>query len=135
MAMKKKNAASGPLCPLRHLSDVFGGKWKLAIMCILAGGAPVRYSAVKRRLDGVTNVMLTQSLRELEGHGLVKRQQYNEVPPRVEYSLTEKGRSALPFLTAAAQWASDDLNSKERPGGCAGCLAGSCGQGGFAAGE
>ena len=71
--MQNRNAAAEAVCPLRHLADVFGGKWKLPIMCILAGDAPVRYSAIRRRLDGVTNVMLTQSLRELESYGLVER--------------------------------------------------------------
>ena len=67
--------------------------------------------------------MLTQSLRELEEHGLVHRTQYNEVPPRVEYSLTEKGRSTLPFLTAAAQWAIKDLKSADREKLCDECVA------------
>ncbi len=65
--------------------------------------------------------MLTQSLRELEADGLVSRQQYNEVPPRVEYSLTEKGRSALPFLEAAMEWAVTDLGQTEQGQRCAGC--------------
>ena len=121
--MRNRTSAAEAACPLRHLADVFGGKWKLPIMCILAGDAPVRYSAIRRRLEGVTNVMLTQSLRELESYGLVDRRQFSEVPPRVEYSLTERGRSAMPFLTAAAQWASDDLAST----GC-GKLCGQCAQ-------
>ncbi|MBO5493901.1 MAG: helix-turn-helix transcriptional regulator [Pyramidobacter sp.] len=121
--MQNRNAAAEAVCPLRHLADVFGGKWKLPIMCILAGDAPVRYSAIRRRLDGVTNVMLTQSLRELESYGLVERRQFSEVPPRVEYSLTERGRSAMPFLTAAAQWASDDLKRTNREKLCTQCAA------------
>ena len=88
----KEKESSAAKCPLRHLGEVFGGKWKLPILCILTEHGPKRYSAIKRGLAGVTNVMLTQSLRELEEHGLVHRTQYNEVPPRVEYSLTEKGR-------------------------------------------
>ena len=120
----KENAASGAMCPLRHLTDVFGGKWKLPIICILAEGSPKRYGAIKRGLDGVTNVMLTQSLRELESHGLIARRQYNEVPPRVEYSLTERGRSAVPFLEAAARWAIDDLKRADGQIRCDRCVAG-----------
>ena len=120
--MKEKESSTAK-CPLRHLGEVFGGKWKLPILCILTEHGPKRYSAIKRGLAGVTNVMLTQSLRELEEHGLVHRTQYNEVPPRVEYSLTEKGRSTLPFLTAAAQWAIEDLKSADREKLCDECVA------------
>ena len=120
--MKEKESIAAK-CPLRHLGEVFGGKWKLPILCILTEHGPKRYSAIKRGLAGVTNVMLTQSLRELEEHGLVHRTQYNEVPPRVEYSLTEKGRSTLPFLTAAAQWAIEDLKSADREKLCDECVA------------
>ena len=86
--MKENNTAPGTICPLRYLADVFGGKWKLPIICILAESSPKRYGAIKRGLDGVTNVMLTQSLRELESHGLIARRQYNEVPPRGGRSTT-----------------------------------------------
>ena len=97
-------------CPLKHLSDTFGGKWKLPIICILSDGEPPkRYSTIKRRLTDITNVMLAKSLRELEDSGLVFRKQYNEIPPRVEYSLTEKGKGTLEFLTQAAMWAVEDL--------------------------
>ena len=119
----REKESSAAKCPLRHLGEVFGGKWKLPILCILTEHGPKRYSAIQRGLAGVTNVMLTQSLRELEEHGLVHRTQYNEVPPRVEYSLTEKGRSTLPFLTAAAQWAIEDLKSADREKLCDECVA------------
>ena len=112
MVTKKKTKEGEPLCPLRHLSNTFGGKWKLPILCILSSGEkPKRYSVIKRRLGDVTNVMLSQSLHELEAAGLVHREQYNEVPPRVEYSLTEKGKIALPFLGQAAAWAIEDMKA------------------------
>ena len=78
------------LCPIRYMLEIFGGKWKLPIVCILSGGIPVRYSTIKRRLGDITNAMLSHSLKELEAAGVVHREQYNEVPPRVEYTLTEK---------------------------------------------
>jgi Predicted transcriptional regulators len=92
------------LCPIRYTIDMFGGKWKLPILCQLADGNAVRYSSIKRRLPRVTNMMLSQSLKELEAAGIVHREQYNEIPPRVEYSLTEKGRSILPVLLRLAEW-------------------------------
>lgn len=69
------------LCPIRYLLNIFGGKWKLPIICILSGGTALRYSSIKRKLGDITNVMLSQSLKELEASGLVHREQYNEVPP------------------------------------------------------
>ena len=114
------------ICPLRYLNKIFGGKWKMSIICILSSdGTPKRYSVIKRRLKDITNVMLSQSLRELEADGLVHREQYAEIPPRVEYSLTERGRSALPFLTQAVNWAASDMNLPQDMlfcGECAGII-------------
>ncbi len=99
------------LCPIRYIMNLFGGKWKLPIVCMLAAPTPLRYSTIKRKLGDITNVMLAQSLRELEGAGIVHREQYNEVPPRVEYTLTEKGRSVLPALSQLAGWAIGEMES------------------------
>ena len=109
------------ICPLRYLTETFGGKWKMPIICILADACPKRYSVIKRRLGGITNMMLAQSLKELESSGLISRGQYNEVPPRVEYSLTERGKGALPMLTAAAQWAVSEMESEGFSPNCENC--------------
>ena len=109
------------ICPLRYLTQTFGGKWKLPIICILADQAPKRYSVIKRRLGDITNMMLAQSLKELEAAGMVNRVQFNEVPPHVEYSLTNKGRGALPMLTAAAQWAVREMTGDELSPYCDTC--------------
>jgi DNA-binding HxlR family transcriptional regulator len=100
------------LCPVRYFLNVFGGKWKLPIVCMLTGEEPIRYSSIKRKLGGITSVMLAQSLKELEVEGVVHREQYNEVPPRVEYTLTEEGRSILPTLLQAAAWAEKNMKQK-----------------------
>ncbi|MCG1025411.1 helix-turn-helix domain-containing protein [Dehalobacter sp.] len=104
------------LCPIRHLMNIFGGKWKLPIVCMLSGGTPLRYSTIKRRLCDITNVMLAQSLKELEAEGIIHREQYNEVPPRVEYTLTEKGTSVLPALGQLAEWAIGTMECETRLG-------------------
>lgn len=96
-------------CPLRYLLDRFGGKWKQPILCMLSVGGPLRYSTIKRRLGKVTDVMLAQSLKELEGNGIIHREQYNEVPPRVEYTLTERGKTIVPIIAQAAAWAAEDM--------------------------
>ncbi|WP_024294039.1 winged helix-turn-helix transcriptional regulator [Lacrimispora indolis] len=99
------------LCPIRHLMNIFNGKWKLPIVCILSSETPLRYSTIKRKLGDITNVMLAQSLKELEAAGIIHREQYNEVPPRVEYTLTEKGKSVLPILVQLAGWAIEDMQN------------------------
>ena len=113
------------ICPLKYLAHTFGGKWKLPIICILSDMFPKRYSAIKRSLGDITNMMLSQSLKELESSGLVSRTQYNEVPPRVEYSLTERGKNALPMLTSAAQWALSEMGNDGFAPNCEVCRASS----------
>ena len=110
---KPDQAIESLICPIRYLNSVFGGKWKLLIVCILAGDAPVRYSAIKRRLGDITNVMLSQSLKDLESSGIVYREQFNEVPPRVEYSLTDKGRLVEPMLAQLVNWAEETVKAEE----------------------
>jgi DNA-binding HxlR family transcriptional regulator len=100
------------ICPIRYMLNILGGKWKLPIICMIAKESPARYSKIKRKLNGITNVMLAQSLKELEASGVVHREQYNEVPPRVEYALTEKGRSIVPALTQIAAWAAENMREE-----------------------
>ena len=90
-------------CPLLRALAVIGGKWKLPILWHLCGGA-VRYGELKRGVKGITHMMLAQCLRELEADGLVSRRDYGERPPRVEYSLTEKGSALLPALRELYAW-------------------------------
>ena len=94
----------------------------MPIICILSGDKPQRYSMIKRRLGDITNMMLSQSLKELEADGMIIRTQYNEVPPHVEYSLTLKGRGAIPVLTAAYEWAIKEMNETEIISHCNECM-------------
>lgn len=114
MGTKKtsEQAAVEMLCPVRYMLEMFSGKWKLPIICMLSRGEPLRYSSLKRKLGDITNVMLSQSLKDLESYGIVHREQYNEVPPRVEYTLTEKGVSVLPTIGQIAEWALKDLQAQ-----------------------
>ncbi len=112
------------LCPVRYALDIVGGKWKLPILCLLAPGEPTRYSTIKRKLGDVTNMMLSQSLKELEAAGMIHREQYNEVPPRVEYSLSEKGRSIVPILIQFGAWGAENMQSAAACGAkCSACQA------------
>jgi DNA-binding HxlR family transcriptional regulator len=91
-------------CPLTDVLSVIGGKWKIPILCALSLDRIIRYNELKQRVSGITNTMLANSLKELEQAGLLSRQQYSEIPVRVEYSLTEKGKSILPVLNQLKLW-------------------------------
>lgn len=96
-------------CPLEYASFVIGGKWKLRILWILSKSDYVRFNALKRDLDGITDLMLTKSLKELVSADIVKRVQYNEIPPRVEYSLTENGLKLIEALVPINKWSEETL--------------------------
>ncbi|WP_216898521.1 winged helix-turn-helix transcriptional regulator [Nocardia alni] len=92
-------------CPARELLAVLADKWVLLVLGVLrASDGPVRFNALRRRLDGITQKMLTQTLRTLEREGLVHRAVYPTVPPRVEYSLTELGRDLGRITHAMGMW-------------------------------
>lgn len=90
-------------CTVGVTLDIIGGKWKAVILWHLTKKT-LRFSQLQRRLPGVTQKMLTQQLRELERDGMVHREVYAEVPPRVEYSLTDEGASLKPILTQLCDW-------------------------------
>ena len=90
-------------CPSRALLDRIGDRWTVLVIGILADG-PQRFSQLRRRVDGVSQKMLTQTLRALEEDGLVVRTVYAEVPARVEYRLTEAGHSLRAPLQALEEW-------------------------------
>ena len=90
-------------CPVLTALSVIGGKWKIPVIYVLRG-EPVRFSALQRTLDGITQKMLTQCLRELEADGLVHREVYPQVPPRVEYSLTPLACKLQPILYSLCEW-------------------------------
>lgn len=90
-------------CPVEAALELIGGKWKGLVLFHLLDG-PVRFNALRRLVGGVTQRVLTRQLRELEGDGLVHREVYPVVPPKVEYSLTEKGESLRAILLALQEW-------------------------------
>ena len=90
-------------CPARFLLGRISGKWSMLVIDALQEG-PVRNGELMRRIDGISQKMLTQTLRELEEMQLVDRKDMQTVPPHVEYSLTEKGRSLEPILLALKDW-------------------------------
>lgn len=97
-------------CPLTFALNLIGGKWRLPIIWALSKNGTMRYNELKRSIDGITNMMLTQSLKELELHGIINRKQFMEIPPRVEYSLTDNGKNLIPVLKALADWGNQMKN-------------------------
>ena len=90
-------------CPAEITLEVIGGRWKVPILWNLFQGTR-RFSELRRALDGVTQKMLTQQLRELESQGIVTRKVYPQVPPKVEYSLTNDGKTLKPVVEAMCKW-------------------------------
>ena len=97
-------------CPTRRILDRIGDRWTVLVVSVLGDG-DARFSELRRRIEGVSQKMLTQTLRGLERDGLVRRTVYPEVPVRVEYALTDAGRTLLEPLNALQQWAIEHLGA------------------------
>ena len=92
-----------PECPVATAVSLIGGKWKLLILRNLKS-RPWRFNELRRDLDGISQKVLTDSLRQMTDDGLVYRHDYQEMPPRVEYGLTDLGRQMLPIISALADF-------------------------------
>ena len=95
-------------CPVEATLELIGGKYKALILWRLAEGT-MRFSQLRKVISGITAKMLTQQLRELEASGLICREVFPVIPPKVEYSLTELGKSLMPVLTTMRDWGSNYL--------------------------
>ena len=102
--MEKENGIASATCGLRKTLGILGGKWKILIICSIDEVGVMRYNELKRKVDGITNTMLANSLHELENDGMVLRKQYMEMPVRVEYELTDHCRSVIPILLELKAW-------------------------------
>ncbi len=111
MAKKESlcDSIGGEGCGLKRVIDIVGGKWKIMILCVIDNSDVIRYGDLKRSVYGITNTMLAQSLKDLEEDGLVKRTQYDEMPVRVEYSLTPKAHTLIPILLELKKWGEINL--------------------------
>ncbi len=96
-----------PACPVETTLKVIGDKWKILILRDLLSNECMRFSELKRSLGGVTQKMLTQQLRQMEADGLIDRKVYPVVPPKVEYSLTEFGKTLRPVLDSMSAWGAE----------------------------
>ena len=99
-----------PDCPLEYAANIIGGKWKIRLLWALYKEESVRFNELKRQLNGITDMMLTKILKELVKENIVKRIQYNEIPPRVEYSLTPNGLNLVNALNEVTKWSKETHN-------------------------
>ena len=105
------NCPCSETCALQGALGSLGGKWKLPILCSLSENGNSRYNELLKNIQGISNTMLSKTLKEMEEDGLVLRSEYLEVPIRVEYGLTEKARNLQPILVQLIQWS---LDNKDR---------------------
>lgn len=90
--------------PFGYTMSVIGGKWKMIILYLLVAKQPVRFNEMQRQIGAITYKVLSAQLKELEADGLVKRKEFPQIPPKVEYSLTLKGQTLLPVLEDLCEW-------------------------------
>lgn len=104
-------------CPVEATLDLIGGKYKALILWHLSNGK-LRFSELRKVVTGATPKMLTQQLREMEAQSLIHREVFPVIPPKVEYSLTELGRSLMPILVAMRDWGAGYLKTKDLESCC-----------------
>ena len=102
--MYQKKLDADIRCPLEYGLEIFGGKWDSRIICVLAEKETLRYSEIRKEMANITDAVLAASLKKLISDNIIDRVQYNEIPPKVEYSLTEKGKSVVPILQSICKW-------------------------------
>jgi DNA-binding HxlR family transcriptional regulator len=98
-------------CPVRQVLDRFGDKWSTLILLFLDKKGTMRFNQLNSAIGDISQKMLTVTLRALEADGLISRTVYPEIPPRVEYQLTELGRSLMPFLESLTGWAEKNIGT------------------------
>ena len=99
-----------PRCPIRNVLSRIGDKWSMLVLFTLENNGCQRFKELQRNIPDISQKMLTATLKTLEADGLVRREAYAEVPPRVEYSLSDKGRSLLPLINNLLTWASENMD-------------------------
>jgi len=108
--MKKNQFEPLSDTPFGYTLSLISGKWKMVILYLLAEHKVIRYNELQRKIGSITYKMLSSQLKELEDNKLIKRKEYPQIPPKVEYRLSKRGESLVPILEAMCNW-----GSKERP--------------------
>lgn len=108
MAKKEKNSII-EICPVRNVVARFGNKWALLVIIILDENGSIRFNQLRKQIPDISTKVLSNTLRILEADGLVKRTVFPEVPVRVEYELTETGRTLVPMVLSLTEWAKNNM--------------------------
>lgn len=105
--MKKKEVSNTiiEICPIRNVVARFGDKWSLLVLLVIDGSGIVRFNELGRMIPDISTRVLSTTLKTLEADGLIDRKVYAQVPPKVEYSLTETGKSLIPLIMQLTEWA------------------------------
>ncbi|MBN9380452.1 MAG: helix-turn-helix transcriptional regulator [Chitinophagaceae bacterium] len=114
MEYSLKNYQRSPSCPIRNVLDRFGDKWSILIIIILGEVGKMRFNELHKTIGDVSQKMLTTTLRTLEADGLISRKVFPEIPPRVEYELTEIGKSLVPHIAGLSAWADEHMPAIKR---------------------
>ena len=118
MAKYKKKLDDDIRCPLEYGLAIFGGKWKSRIICVLSANEKLRYSQIRKEMYNITDAVLTTTLKDLIEDGIINRKSYDEIPPKVEYSLTGFGRSIGPVLESMYEWGTGYLGKEGKEVNC-----------------
>lgn len=97
-------------CPVRNVVARFSGKWAMLVLCILSENETTRFNAIAKAIPDISPKVLTETLKSLESDKLIKRELFAEIPPRVEYSLTDLGKSLIPHIENLLGWAVENFN-------------------------
>lgn len=98
--------------PFEYTLSIIGGKWKMTIMFWISKCGVMRYGELKKSIKGITHKMLSSQLKELEADNVIVRKEYHQIPPKVEYSLSEKGLSLMPILEEMCSWGQLNFNKQ-----------------------
>lgn len=104
-----KKYAKSDGCPVRNVLDRFGDKWSILVLLVLGDADVLRFNELHKCIDTISQKMLAVTLRTLEADGLVNRTIYPQIPPRVEYELTDRGKSLLPLIRNLVDWAKENM--------------------------
>ncbi len=106
---KLKKFADSDKCPVRNIIDRIGDKWSVLVLLLLEEDGILRFNEIHKLIENISQKMLTVTLKKLERDGLLKRTVYPQIPPKVEYELTNRGKSLMPNLHALVNWASANM--------------------------
>lgn len=106
---KEKSDLITEICPIRNVVSRFGDKWSLLVLLVIDRGGVIRFNELGRMIPDISTRVLSTTLKTLEADGLIDRKVYAQVPPKVEYSLTETGKSLIPLLMKLTEWAQTNM--------------------------